>query len=45
MTLYLPFGGERCVGLMAQALGKCDADLNQLHTGEEHDSLGEYRFP
>lgn len=29
---------------MAQALGKCDTDLNQLHTGEEHDNLGKYRF-
>lgn len=30
---------------MAQALGKCDTDLNQLHTGEEHDNLGKYGFP
>lgn len=45
MILYLSFGGERCVGLTAQALGKCDTDLNQLHTGEEHDNLGKYRFP
>lgn len=40
----MPFGEERRVGLMAQALGKCDTDLNQLHTGEEHDNLGKYRF-
>ena len=46
MTLYLPSGGERCVGLKAPALGKYDADLNELHIGVEHDdTLGNHRFP